>query len=337
MHLNETPNRAAEQGKWHRLGINALVACLFAAAILAIPWESIQGYPFVDRKVYLSYFLYEVNVLDYVKFYGIMDYLKNEVLWHWAMRFAMHDLGLSPQTVLSSISFLCLSVSAYFLLSTLRPLSLLLLINPLLIDLAFSQLRLALAFSLLLLSYMSRRNLVLALAFAICAFIHTAIFLFAGICIGLWAIKKWLIDKGVSRTWILFACFLLGVCGSIAIGPAAERILASIGDRRAQTYTIDFASGWKYILFWFGLLAICALQRDRFYRNAINAYSIVVLSLVSSTLLTGGYTSRILAVSLPMLIVTMFHLGSRTKSMSIVAFVLYAAAQWMYQLNISVV
>ena len=305
--------------------------------MLSIPWESIQGYPFVDRRVYLSYFLYEANVLDYVKFYGIMDYLKNEVLWHWAMRFAMHDLGLSPQTVLLSISFLCLSVSAYFLLCTLRPWSLLLLINPLLIDLTFSQLRLALAFSLLLLSYMSRRNLVLALAFATCAFIHTAIFLFAGICMGIWAIKRWLIDKDVNRTWILFACFLLGLCGSIAIGPAAERILASIGDRRAQTYTVDFSSGWKYILFWFGLLAVCAFQRDRFYRNVINAYSVVVLSLVSSTLLTGGYTSRILAVSLPMLIVTMFDLGPRTRNISIVAFVMYAATQWIYQLDLGVI
>jgi hypothetical protein len=266
-----------------------------------IPWEELQGFPFIDRVNYLEYFLYEESIFDYQKFTGILDYLKHEALWHYIIDWLFRDAGIPIQQVFLGISFLCFFSFSLFLINRHGYLSVLLLTNPLLITLAFSQLRLALAFSILLLAYMSNRKMLILISIIACGFIHTATFLFVGIVISIYIIHTYILKNSASRGLLYSAFVIIGLCVSIALGPAMDVILSYFGDRRATIYTGDAASGIKYTLYWSGLLLLCAFQHRAFYRDKINAYSIIILATSTFNLVTGGYTSRLLAVSLPMI------------------------------------
>ena len=62
-----------------------VLAGLFTALMVAVPWEILQGWKFVDRLNYLDYFMHKENVLEYKEFGEVLDYLFGEVLWHYSV------------------------------------------------------------------------------------------------------------------------------------------------------------------------------------------------------------------------------------------------------------
>ena len=311
--------------------VDLLAIIIFITAMILVPWEQLQGYEFLDRQVYIEYFLYGKNVLEYREFNGILDYLTYEALWHKVIAALVDDAGIPIDHIFLAISVLSLATSSFFLIRRHNPLSLLLLINPLLVDLAFSQLRIALAFSLLVIGYLIRKRTLFITLVLIAMFIHTATIIFAGIIIAVLLVKRYFSEKGANKVLIFSFLCVVGLCISLVISPLRETILSTVGDRRLD-YD-DHASSFLYSSFWIGMLVLCAFQNKSFLQDEVNCYSIIILSLVFFNVITSGYSTRFIAVSLPMLMSTMLSLSPRTqRPVAILVYASYVLIQWVYWL-----
>lgn len=304
----------------------------FSIIIISIPWEELQGHKFYDLNNYRSYFLYQKPVFEYVNLTSLFDYITREALWHYTGMFLIRTLGIPSDYVFLSISLFCCLTYSYFLVKQHGVLSLVLLINPLLITLAMSQLRSALAFSLLVNAYMANPK-VLKITLAILAlFIHTSVLLFLFTYFFTYFISKKIKDNKLGKTIAYISLCILGLFISILIGPFKDIILGYFGDRRAA-YIGDASSSFLYATFWIGLLIAAAFQNRSFFKNEIHCFSVIALSIVTSNLLTGGYSLRFLSLSLPMNMSTMLNYKIELRLLLILGYIGYMAFQWSYWLH----
>lgn len=92
-----------------RATFNAIAVLGFVTVIISVPWEEIfravNGYGFVDKGVYSEYFLYKTSVLDYKEFSGVLSYVSNEFLWHYAIGWLVNNTGILIDHVFLAISF----------------------------------------------------------------------------------------------------------------------------------------------------------------------------------------------------------------------------------------
>lgn len=312
-----------------------LTIVVYVLAMLIIPWSEIQGFEFVDRVRYINYFLYKVNILEYSEFNNIIDYIKHEALWHFMVSTLVHKFGISIETVFILISAFCLTTTSFFLVRRSGCFSVALLFSPLLVTLAFSQLRMALAYSMLLLAYMLRKPLIAVVLILPALFIHTSMLLFIGIFLALKAFEYLNNKKGFSGFTVYLGCVLVGVAISIAIGPLRDVILGSVGDRRAAHDYIT--SSVLYMLYWVGLFGLTVLQRKSFYLKEVNQFSIIILSVVTANLFTGGYSLRFLSIGLPILMVTMLDMDKDKKKIALIFYTVYLLFQWVYWAKIRLI
>lgn len=321
---------------WQIAAIRALFATAFSLAIIQVPWADLQGYDFVDRANYLNYFLYDTNILEYRDFGSIVDYIKNEALWHYLVPMLSQTLDLSIEDIFDLISFFALFTFSFYFLARSRLIYLPLLINPLLVTLSFDQLRIALAFSIVLLVYITGRKALFVVALFASGFIHTAAYLLAGIALGLYSLERFRPIEH-SNKWLFIATLLaLGFLVSFGLGIALSDILTMLDDRRAGLYSGNEASGIKFTVFWTGLLCLFSLQKKQFFANMEHNYAFVVLAVATFNLFTGGYTSRLLALSLPMVIVSMLALRTPLNHIATILYTLYLSLQWIYWLPLQV-
>ncbi|HEY6454393.1 MAG TPA: EpsG family protein [Steroidobacteraceae bacterium] len=305
----------------------------FTAIMVSIPWERLEGFPFVDRQVYLNHFLHGESIFKYLHFEldlpGFISYFFNEALWEYLVRTLVQTMGVPIDIVFLAISLLCLITFSFFLTQRHNVWSIPLLCNPLLVTFAFDQLRLALAYSLMLIGYMVRRPLISAIFIVFAMFIHTSIIIF--VC-AYFVIRKLsdVVNRNGSRKFATYAipCIMGGLV-SIAIGPLRSPILGSFGDRRASLVG-PLNNSLLYTSFWVGLLGLFALQPKSFLRDEVNAYSAFILAVVSANLLTGGYTLRLLSIGFPMIISSMLSLSFSTRFWAVLFFLIYATFQWLY-------
>jgi len=322
--------------KTYSIYIVLFVSIVYSAVMILIPWESFQIGGFVDKKEYYSYFIYEKNILTYRNFDGLSDYLKHEALWHYVIDLLIHYFKINIDYIFNFISFFCVFIFSFFLVKNKGYLSFILLTNPLLIDLAFSQFRLALVLSILLTAYLFNKKVVTFFALLICVFIHTATLLFFGIFFIIFLYRLFINKSNRKRKPFVLLLFV-GLFVSLAIGPGLEIILSFFGDRRAVVYVGDASSGIKYTLFWIGLLFLCALQDHNFYRNNVNCYAVIILSICMFNLFTGGYTSRLIAASLPMIMYAILGFNQNLRYMSMILYLFYVSLQWIYWLNVPII
>jgi hypothetical protein len=308
--------------------IEYLTIFVFTIVMINVPWEQLKGAEFADLIVYKNYFLYGQSVLEYSIFSSFIDYITKEALWHYSIMTLVRDLGFSVDYVFMGISAICIWTFTIFLVTRQGILSLILLVNPLLVSLAFSQIRSALAFSLLLMAYMASKRIIRIWLIFTALFIHTSVFLFLLIFFLIRFLRIQLAEKGINTTTTYIFLCILGISVALVIGPLKELILGYFGDRRAS-YD-DAASSFMYTSFWFGLLIFCAFQNKNFFKDEVNCYSVVILSLVTFNMLTGGYSTRFIALSFPMIISTMLNFSGGIKSMSVLAYLSYATLQWTY-------
>jgi len=313
-------------------------AVAFAVAILLVPWqdifESVNGYPFIDRSVYADYFRYQTNVLEYVQFDSFIRYISAEFLWHFTVGALVNDLGVPIDIVFGVISFLVLLVFARIVLvhAGLRWVPLLL--NPLVVDLTFSQLRMALAIAILGIAYLAKdRSRILALALCATApFIHTAAVIFIAIHMAVHGARWGTGRLGRGQLFELFGLLAIGALISILVGPLREAVLSSLGDRRADYY--DMSSSVAYSIFWVSLLVPFCLGYRNLLRYDFVRYTVVILSLVGVNLLHGGYSTRFLAATFPFIIASVAKIRGNVSAPVVSAFIAYAALQWLYWLRI---
>lgn len=315
-----------------------IVAFLFSAVLCWVPWNtlflSIYGYEFIDRSVYLNYFMYEPNIIEYKEFDTYLSYILNEYLWHYLIPLLTQVVGLQVESVFLAISFFMLFVFAFIVGTRAHPWATLLLINPLVVELAFSQLRLALAISLLGVAYLlKKRSKIISVPFLLLSiFIHTASILFVAIFFSPFLVT-WVKEKyGRGKFFEFITLVLTGAAISILIGPMRELVLSYIGDRRAE-YP-DMSSSFLYSLFWIFLLIPFSISYRKIVDHDYASYAIVVISIVATNVFHGGYSTRFLAASFPFLISSFFVLSQQIRYLVVLTFLLYALFQWLYWLRL---
>ncbi|SDY19029.1 hypothetical protein SAMN05421881_102211 [Nitrosomonas halophila] len=309
-------------------------ACMliFVAAMLSVPWEALRGEAFRDKQVYYEYFLYGKLILEFREFESVIDYFIHEFLWHFSVHFLVHELEIPLDYIFLAISAFLLTVFSLYLVKQHGTLSLLLLINPLVIDLAFSQFRSALAIACLGAAFLVRRSS-LAYAFAgIALLFHTAasIFIVINACVHFG--QRYMARHGKSGLGAIGFFVGLGVFVSLLIGPLREIILALLGDRRV--HYPDQSSTFLYISFWSGLLIALILHAKKHALSKAQSISAVILSLVTTNLFTGGYSTRFLATMFPFLVSSVLTIDRGIKPLILTAFVAYTALQWLFWLNV---
>jgi hypothetical protein len=317
--------------------IKLIAIVIFVATMISIPWEQLQGVEYTDRAVYIHHFLFEESIQDYKEFNGILDYILNETLWDSLVSTLVHNVGIPIDDVFQGIAILSLATASFFLIRYHNPLSLLLLINPLLVDLVFSQMRIALACSLLGIGVLIRNPVLFVILLSTAMFIHTATIIFIVVTIVALLAKRYM-KNGISEKSVFIMLCIVGVIISLAISPALiVVILTAVGDRRAEYE--DQASSILYSLFWLGLLILCGLKKKKILANILEneeaCYSIIILSLVSFNILFGGYSTRFIAVSLPIIMCTMLNLSAAMERFLIIfIYAIYVSFQWIYWLNL---
>ena len=332
---NQATHVPPQTGVRERL-IYATVAGVFTLFMMMVPWESLssRGY-FTDRANYTEYLLYGESRLEYRSYSSPIDYFTGEWLWHWSLGYLVNDFAIPIGFIFGSITFICLFTFAYFLASRGSVWAVPLLINPLLVTLAFSQLRIALAFSLLLAAYMSGRKAILALAVPITGMIHTGALLMTAIGASVWFIKRKLADRSAHYLVVFAALFFVGMMVAVGTGTAGEVVLGYFGDRRATRYTGDVGTmGIRFTLFWAGVLALFAFQERDFLGNPVNAFALIILAFLASSFVFGGYTSRMLAISLPLVLVAMVSFRPPMNYLAVLLYVFFVLLHWYMWLNI---
>jgi EpsG family len=304
------------------------VVLLFTVFISRIPWEKLHGAEFIDLTRYRDYFLYGQSILEYSSFSGFFDYITKEALWHYSIMFLVRGLGFSVDNVFMAISTLCIFSFSLFLVRRQGVFSLILLINPLFISLAFSQLRSALAFSLILLAYMIELRTLKFVLVLFALFIHTSVILFIFLFFLVIYFSSKIEKQKLGKLITFISLCFIGLVIAISIGPLKQIILGYLGDRRAGYG--DASSSFLYTSFWLGLLLMCAFQNTNYFKDTTNCYAIVMLSIISFNFFTGGYSTRFIALTLPILMSAMLNFSGIYKYSSLFTYVAYAAFQWFY-------
>lgn len=311
---------------------NTLACLLFSLAYVSIPWpelfESVNGYPMTDRIVYQVQILTGNLYIDYSGYDSKMSYITGEYLWQLALKFLSRQAGLSPDAIFGGVSVIVIFAFSLTITRSIGLPWIVLLLNPLVVNFAFSQLRLALAVGLALIFlnfYINRpfRAAVMAVALSM---VHTAtiLFFFMGGAAKLIAAKSaW------SRKYVaLVPLILSGIVVALLIGPARETILGLAGDRRAA-YN-DLSSTGFYLSFWVVLLFVLFYRWKATSNRFETAFTISILSLVATNLVTGGYSTRFIAAAFPFLIISMASLDAKYRAIVLFSFGIYALSQWAY-------
>ena len=329
-------NQPAHQAFLPREFRSYIIPALLAALISLLPWPDIilsgtRGI-LLDREVYTYQIVLRDNLLDYFQFSSFIDYFTSEYTW-WFILKAMQDgdLPLHYETFFQIISTISVVTAALVVYRSAGFFPLIFLANPLVFDLCYSQLRSALAISVLYIVHIFLRNSRL-LAVALCLFaatIHTTMIIFLAV----YMLCIMTADEGgrLSR-WPLetrLAVILgTGVVMGLIIGPLRETLLNLIGDRRADY--LDLAASPLYLSFWVGLLGLLLLDYRHTFRSVEGRFTLLILSLVTVNLFTGGYSLRFLAIGYPFVIATIMLALPALKSFAVPALSVYMIAQWIY-------
>lgn len=319
------------------LNVALFIACvLFALAFITIPWPDIfaaaEGRPMIDRTVYRIQMLTRNLSIDYMTFDKKISYITGEYLWNISVKFLNRQVGLSPDFIFSCISFITIFSFSITIARSTRFFWSFFLLNPLVVDLAFSQLRIALAvgIALIALDYYKNRPVRATFVALVLSMIHTASVLF----FVMGGVAKWISSRAAWAKGYLatLPLFLSGAVVSLLIGPARATVLGVIGDRRANYQ--DMSSTSLYLAFWVALLAVLVFRWKANSRRFETAIAIVILSVVAVNLVTGGYSTRFLAVAFPFIIIAIAGLDGIYRLAVVYALLFYTMFQWLYWLRL---
>lgn len=249
-------------------------------------------------------------------------------MWQVALKFLSRQAGLSPDAIFGGVSIIVIFAFSLTITRSIGLPWIVLLLNPLVVNFAFSQLRLALAVGLaLIFQHFYLRGPFRAAAVAVAlSMVHTAtiLFFFMG------GVAKLITSKSAwSRTYVaLVPLVLSGMLVALLIGPARETILGLAGDRRA-TYD-DLSSSGLYLSFWLVLLAVLFYRWKATSNRFETGFTIAILSLVATNLVTGGYSTRFIAAAFPFFIISIAGLDTKYRTIVLYIFGLYALSQWAY-------
>lgn len=310
---------------WH-----ILLSILFAFLYTSIDWEDFSGSQFKDKLEYIQYLEDGSSILTYTEFNSIIDYIKDEWLWHFVLDSLVRSEFITKESFFAIVSFSLVFSYSLIVLGTAKPWYLLLLINPLMIDFGFTQFRNAMAMVFIILAVFNRNVFFRTAFLATAVLIHTSALLFIGLFFISRYFFKQYVENGritVFRNKILLASLFL----SVALGPALSFLLISVGDRRVGDK--DVSSSFLYLSFWIFASILFMINMKRIQHTTLTTFSLILLLAAAMTLFTSGYSLRVLSVLLPFFIVLMANSTAKIKVPMVMAFVAYSMVQWMYWLK----
>lgn len=303
----------------------------YSILFVLIPWERIRSLSFTDRENYLEYAYYGINVLEFRDFNTIYSYVFNEWLWH----FIIKNVGnyMPYEYFFTLVSFSIIFCMAYFLVRNTSIFSLIFLFNPLVVDLALSQYRISLAIVFISLALFFSNNKILRILFLFIAMlIHTSsvIFILIFIIIKIVGLFNW---KKINPLYIYI---LIGFFLSFLMSGYLSSILQFFGDRRDYSDVSRITSSFVYTSFWLVVLIFLVLNNMSYFNKTNKlktisyGYSLVVLSMVSANIIFGGYSTRFLAVSFPVIIKAISETQFKIKLIIFFLYSIYVGVQWWF-------
>lgn len=309
--------------------IKILVIAFFSYKFISLPWESWRNTEFRDRLVYFAYAESGKNIIDYTTFDPLLSYFKNEWLWHYLIqnvyKFTTYEFFFGL------ISFITVFTMSLILLKDRKKsyLTLIILFNPIIVDLVLSQFRICLALTIMLIAYLARNLKIISFVLLIAAcLIHSSSFIFIFIAIAIFFTDN---KRKDVQTIILI---LLGMMLSILLGSFLQDILHIFNDRRSG-YDIDRVnSSLSYLSFWILNLLILTHQAFKFKLSTFEQkYSLTILAMVTFNAIFGGYSTRFIAVTFPLIMKSNLTLSKYNKLILFGFYVVYLLFQWKFWLG----
>lgn len=309
-----------------------LTFAVFISLILtSIDWEFYIGgnnFQWGDRLRYINYFKYFDNVISYSVFNNFFDYISREYLWHYGISYLIKNFGFSIESILSVITFYCFSIFIFFTVKHKGYLSFFLVLNPLVLVLAFDQSRSALAVSLLYVGLLCNKKTIYFIVISASIFIHSVAFLIVVMFFSLSIVYYFFNKKIINFAFFKVGVFFIGFLASIFSGSLKNYLLGLVNDRRADYG--DSSSSLLYASFWIILFFIFLFQDKNFFRDKINACSLIFLSIAATSPITGSYTTRFIALSFPLIIVSILSIKGDMRNVTIIGYLSYCVFQWIY-------
>lgn len=315
--------------KNYKLLFFCLLIALYAYSyVYLIPWDTLKE--FSDIKNYLSSMLFykqegTVHAVEGISF----------IVSEWLWKFILLQLSYFSDTknILYIVSFFGLSVYSYFTLKKVHYFVVFLFFfNPMFIDLVLGQIRILLAFSLLLIAFqISSKKSILFILMAI--LIHASSILF----IGIYFILKLMNNVFKNRNFYFYS-ILLSLILALFLKYGVDIFLIALEDKRANYADKISGNSVKYSIFWFLVsitLAINSYTNEHHEKlKIIIAFSITMTSLFFFSSLLGSYGQRYVAVSIPLIIISIYHLPSKYAWGLFSIFALWQLFQYFYWFNL---
>lgn len=306
-----------------------LLIVLYAYSyVYLIPWDTLKE--FSDIKNYLASMLFYKQEGTIHTVEGI-SFIVSEWLW----KFILLQLSYFSNTkdILYLVSFFGLSVYSYFTFKKVHYFVVVLFFfNPMFIDLILGQIRILLAFSLLLIAFqISSKKSILFMLMGI--LVHASSILFIVIYFILKAMN--IIFK--NRNFYFYS-ILLSLILALFLKYGIDVLLIALDDKRANYADKISGNSIKYSIFWFLVSITLAINS---YTNEHNeklkiiiGFSITMTSLFFFSSLLGSYGQRYVAVSIPLIIISIYHLPSKYSWGLFYIFALWQLFQFFYWFNL---
>ena len=307
---------------------------VLALAVSLVPWELFRNNVFVDRINYTRYIDFYLNRIHWFDFSTFTSKISYEWGWHYFLDFLKSNFGYDSSAIFLVVALLFLTIT-FTLVSTTKKFYLcFFLLSPSFIDFFYSQIRqsFAMAFIYLSLLVFKRSKILSVLLLIPPLFIHTSSILFVFIFYFAIFLAK---NKALSEGSKFIVSLLVGSVLALITGPYMSVILSSFDDRRAE-YS-DMSSPALYMIYWillFIFFFIKFLIKDLKDLNYYYFYiTMIILTVVVLSYVTGGYPSRFLAASLPFLILTIGSLKGRLDNFAVVGYIFYVIILWFFWLT----
>lgn len=305
--------------------ISALYAFVF---VYLIPWTNIIGYEFIDILNYLARIVYLYEGGTEANHTGI-KWVLDEPLWKYIIILLGYTFT-DYRMALYLVSFIIIVGYGSFLFRRVEYyIGMILLLNPMSIDLFMAQIRSALAFSVLLIAYdLSSKRWAWVLV-VVASLIHASMPLFVAI----YFILYWLNQQVESKKYYLIAIFsALFIAFFMKYG--LNIILTLLGDRHAGYEDVIAGGSIAYSIVWFMMAVVIAtfatFENEK--ERVLAGYAITMMSFFFFASLFGLFAQRYVALSMPLIIISVGYLPKHFKQGTYVAFFAYNLLMFSYWL-----
>jgi len=301
--------------------------------VYTIPWVDIIGHDFADLRNYLERIEYLRMGLPEREFSGI-SILFSEYLWKY-ISILIGEFFDNHRAGLYLVSFTSLSLYSFF---TFRRVNILLagilLLTPMFLDLILGQIRMSLAFPTLLMAYELREKKISFFVLVVAVFIHTGTLIF----IGTYFILKYIENRFEYKKLYKYAMFWAFTM-VIIMKYGIDIILTAVNSPKANYSSLIESSSISYSLPWFliALVLIAKATYETSQERIIVAFSITMMSFFLFASIFGVYGQRYVAVSIPLIIISISYLPKHYKQATILALLLYQFLQFKYWFNMTLV